>query len=96
METVDEIIFRTTVLRIRNRITLEHMPEGSMRIGEVLDLTPKGISDRRLTVRNPKSGKDEEIGFVSRKAAERLRANITEKWSGRAGVYSRSPMPPQR
>lgn len=37
-ETVDEIIFRTT--KARNRIMLELMARGGMRIGEVLNLTP--------------------------------------------------------
>lgn len=37
-ETIDEIIFRTTM--IRNRLILELMARGGMRIGEVLKLTP--------------------------------------------------------
>jgi site-specific recombinase XerD len=35
-ETVDEIIFRTT--NVRNRLILELMARGGMRIGEVLKL----------------------------------------------------------
>jgi integrase len=38
-ETVDELIFRTT--KTRNRLILELMARGGMRIGEVLKLTPK-------------------------------------------------------
>ncbi len=37
---VDEIIFRTT--KIRNRLILELMSRGGMRIGEVLKLTHNG------------------------------------------------------
>lgn len=76
-ETIDEIIFRTT--KVRNRLMLELMARGGMRIGEVLNLTPKDVNDHKLTIQNPKSGKDEETVFIPRKVAERLRAYITEK-----------------
>ena len=45
-ETVDEIIFRTS--KPRNRLMLELMARGGMRIGEVLKLTPSDIYERRL------------------------------------------------
>jgi len=45
-ETVDEIIFRTT--NIRNRLILELMARGGMRIGEVLKLRLCDIQDRKL------------------------------------------------
>ncbi|MDY0042247.1 MAG: hypothetical protein RBS57_18200, partial [Desulforhabdus sp.] len=45
-ETVDEIIFRTS--KPRNRLMLELMARGGMRISEVLKLTPADINDRRL------------------------------------------------
>lgn len=35
---------------------LELMARGGMRISEVLKLTPADINDRRLTLREPKSG----------------------------------------
>jgi integrase len=76
-ETVDEIIFRTA--KVRNRVMLELMARGGMRIGEVLNLTPKDVGDLKLTIQNPKSGKDEEIAFIPRKVAERLRGYITMK-----------------
>jgi site-specific recombinase XerD len=43
-ETVDEIIFRTT--KIRNRLMLELMARGGMRIGEVLKLKMGDINER--------------------------------------------------
>jgi len=61
-ETVDEIIFRTA--KVRNRIMLELMAGGGMRIGEVLNLSPKDVGDLKLTIQNPKSGKDQEIVFI--------------------------------
>lgn len=57
---------------------LELMARGGMRVEEVLDLTPKDVNDHKLTIQNPKSGKDEEIVFIPRKVAERLRTYITE------------------
>lgn len=38
------------------------MARGGMRIGEVLKLTPADINDRRLTLRDPKSGRDQRTG----------------------------------
>ena len=55
-ETIDEIIFRTT--KPRNRLILELMARGGMRIGEVLKLTPDDISGQKLLIRDPKSGRE--------------------------------------
>jgi integrase len=46
---------------------------GGMRIGEVLKLTLSDIQDRKLILRDPKSGKDHEIVFIPQKVADRLR-----------------------
>jgi integrase/recombinase XerD len=53
-ETIDEIIFRT--VKVRNRLILELMARGGMRIGEVLKLRLNDIQDRKLILREPKSG----------------------------------------
>jgi integrase/recombinase XerD len=47
-DLVDEIIFRTQ--NQRNRIMLELMARGCMRIGEVLNLTPIDIEDRKVII----------------------------------------------
>ena len=73
-ETVDEIIFRTT--KVRNRLMLELMARSGMRIGEVLKLTPDDIQDRKLLLRDPKSGREQEIIFIPQKVANRLKAHI--------------------
>jgi integrase/recombinase XerD len=70
-ETVDEIIFRTT--KVRNRLILELMARGGMRIGEVLKLRFCDIQDRKLIIRDPKSGKEQEVVFIPQKVADRLR-----------------------
>jgi len=76
-EAIDEIIFRTQ--KLRNRLILELMARGGMRIGEVLKLTPADINDRKLILRDPKSGKEQEFIFIPQKVAERLKHYIREK-----------------
>jgi len=79
-EIVDEIIFRTT--KVRNRLLLELMARGGMRAGEVLNLTPKDVSDQKLTIQSPKSGKDAEVVFIPRKVVDRLRSYMKDKQVG--------------
>ena len=76
-ETVDEIIFRTA--KIRNRLILELMARGGMRIGEVLNLALKDIQDRKLILRQPKSGKEHEVVFIPQKVSDRLRDYAKQK-----------------
>jgi len=76
-ETIDEIIFRTT--KLRNRLILELMARGGMRIGEVLKLTPDDISGQKLLIRDPKSGREQEVIFITQKIADRLREYINLK-----------------
>ncbi len=73
-ETIDEIIFRTT--KPRNRLILELMARGGMRIGEVLKLTPDDIAGQKLLLRDPKSGREQEFIFITQKIADRLREYI--------------------
>ena len=76
-EVVDEIIFRT--IKPRNRLILELMARGGMRIGEVLKLTPADVDDRKLTLREPKSGRGQEVVFIPQKLADRLKEYIRER-----------------
>lgn len=69
-ETIDEIIFRTT--NTRNRLILELMARGGMRVGEVLNLTPGDLQERSLVIQNPKSGRAEKTVYVPRKIMVRL------------------------
>ena len=46
---------------MRNRLILELMARGGMRIGEVLQLTPKDVSDQKLTIKSPKSSNDAKV-----------------------------------
>jgi integrase len=76
-EVVDEIIFRTE--NQRNRLMLELMARGGMRVGEVLKLTPRDIEDRKLILTDPKSGKEAEVVFIPQKVADRLKEYIRDK-----------------
>jgi integrase len=79
-ELIDEVIFRT--VKVRNRLILELMARGGMRIGEVLELTRRHIDGRKLTLADPKSGKEGEVVYIPHKVAERLKAYIREKRIG--------------
>jgi len=48
------MVFRTE--NLRNRLMLELMARGGMRVGEVLKLTPRDIEERKLILTDPKSG----------------------------------------
>ena len=58
-ELIDEIIFKTT--NPRNRIMLELMARGGMRVGEVLKIRPIDVQDHKITLPDPKSGKESEV-----------------------------------
>jgi len=62
-ESVDEIIYRSK--KIRDRLMLELQARCGMRIGEVLNLRGNDITDRKLMIRQPKSGKDIEVAFMT-------------------------------
>ncbi len=76
-ELIDEIIFKTVIPR--NRIMLELMARGGMRVGEVLKIRPIDIQDRKITLSDPKSGKESEMVFIPQKVADRLKEYIKEK-----------------
>jgi len=70
-DTVDEIIFRTD--NVRNRLMMELMARGGMRVGEVLKLTPNDILDRKLILNDTKSGNEQELIFIPQKVADRIK-----------------------
>lgn len=57
---------------MRNRLMLELMARGGMRIGEVLNLTPGDFQECSLTIHTPKSGRADEKVYVPRKILVRL------------------------
>jgi len=73
-DVVDEIIFK--INSSRNRLLLELMARGGMRVGEVLKLKAKNVYGRKLILSDPKSGNQTEIVFIPKKVADRLREYI--------------------
>ncbi len=76
-DVMDEIIFKTD--NPRNRLMLELMARGGMRIGEVLKLRAMDVEDCKLFLLNPKSGRQNEVVFIPKKVADRLREYIRLK-----------------
>jgi len=66
---INKIVFRTT--KAHDRIMLELMTKGGMRIGKVLIIRSIDVKDRKITVPDPKSGKESEIVFIPQKIADR-------------------------
>jgi integrase/recombinase XerD len=76
-EIVDEIIFRTR--DPRNRLILELMARGGMRIGEVLNIKSGDVDERKIFISEPKSGRETEAAFIPQKTAQRLKDYIKSK-----------------
>jgi len=74
------MVFRTE--NPRNRLMLELMARGAMRVGEGLSITPRDIEDRKVIIRDPKSGKEAEVDFIPQKVADRLKIYIRNKGIG--------------
>ncbi len=74
-DVVDEIIFKTD--NSRNRLMLELMARGGIRVGEVLKLKAKNVHGRKLILSYPKSGNQTEMVFIPKKVADRLREYIS-------------------
>jgi integrase len=75
-DTVDEAIFRT--LNTRNRLILELMARGGMRISEVLGLRPTDIDGQKLLLHTPKSGRELEVVFIPKKLSSRLQNYVRD------------------
>jgi len=70
-DLVDEMIFRTR--NRRNRLMLELMARGGMRVGEVLKIRAGDLIDQKIILQDPKSGKESEAVYIPKKIAERLK-----------------------
>ena len=79
-DLIDEIIYKTA--NPRNRIMMELMAKGGMRIGEVLKIRPVDVKDRKITLADPKSGRESDIVYIPQKIASRLRDYIQVKEIG--------------
>jgi len=85
-ETVDEMIYNTK--RQRDRLILELQARCGLRIGELLKIKVSDVSDRTITLREPKSGKDTERAYMPENVSRKLAEYITEKsLQGEARVF---------
>jgi integrase/recombinase XerD len=61
---------------LRDRLLLELQSRCGARNGQVLTIRVKDIDGRKITVHNPKSGKDSEAIFMPEPVASRLKTYI--------------------
>jgi len=76
-ETVDEMIYNTT--KHRDRLILELQTRCGLRIGELLKIKVSDVSDRIITLREPKSGKQAEMAYMPESMSRKLSEYIKEK-----------------
>jgi integrase len=75
-EVVDEMIYNTRDRR--NRLMLELQARCGLRIGELLNVRVSDVSERRVTIKQPKSGKEAETAFMPEQVAKRLREYLKD------------------
>ena len=76
-ETVDEMIYNTK--RHRDRLIWELQARCGLRIGELLKIKVSDVSDRTVTLREPKSGKESEMAYMPENVSRKLGEYIKEK-----------------
>jgi len=76
-ETVDEMIYNTK--RMRDRLILELQARCGLRIGELLKIKVADVSDRTITLREPKSGKETERAYMPENVAKKLAEYVKER-----------------
>jgi len=76
-ETVDEMIYSTRCLR--DRLILELQARCGLRVGELLQLRVSDVSERKLILYEPKSGKESEVAYMPEQISRRLREYISMK-----------------
>jgi integrase/recombinase XerD len=76
-EIVDEMIYSTR--SGRNRLMLELQARCGLRIGELLNIRVADISERKILITQPKSGKEAETAFMSEQIAKRLKEYVKDK-----------------
>jgi len=78
-EIIDEVIYRCR--RQRDRLVMELQARCGLRIGEVLQLRACDVKERKLLIKNPKSGREEESAFMPEAISLRLKDYV----AGRSG-----------
>ena len=78
-ETIDEVIYRCR--KQRDPLVMELQARCGLRIGEVLQLRACDVKERKLLIKNPKSGREEESAFMPEAISLRLKDYV----AGRSG-----------
>jgi len=76
-ETVEELIYKAK--DIRDRLIVELQARCGLRIGELLKIRVADVSERKLVLRGPKSGKESEVAFMPEQVARRLSEYIQQR-----------------
>ncbi len=76
-EIVEELIYNTQTLR--DRLIVELQARCGLRIGETLKIKVSDAVDRRLILKEPKSGKESEVAFMPEQIANRLHDYIQQE-----------------
>jgi integrase len=76
-ETVEELIYKAK--DPRDRLIVELQAGCGLRIGELLKIKVSDVSDRKLILRGPKSGKESEVAFMPEQIARRLSEYIQQR-----------------
>ena len=76
-ETVEAPIYKAK--NLRDRLIVELQARCGLRIGELLKIKVADVSDRKLILRGPKSGKDSEVAFMPEQIARRLGEYIQQR-----------------
>jgi integrase/recombinase XerD len=76
-ETVEALIYKAK--NLRDRLIVELQARCGLRIGELLKIKVADVSDRKLILRGPKSGKDSEVAFMPEQIARRLGEYIQQR-----------------
>jgi integrase/recombinase XerD len=75
-EVIDELIYNTQ--NLRDRLILELQARCGLRIGESLKIKVSDVSERRILLREPKSGKEAEVAYMPEPVAKRVGDYIRE------------------
>ncbi len=76
-EIVEELIYNTKTLR--DRLMVELQARCGLRIGESLKIKASDVLDRKLILKEPKSGKESEVAFMPEQIAKRLYEYIKQE-----------------
>ena len=75
-EVIDELIYNTQ--NLKDRLLLELQARCGLRIGEALNIKVLDVTERKILLREPKSGKEAEVAYMPELVAKRMADYIRE------------------